>query len=150
MGKTLKGSLIVGIIFLFCSTTCLPVLASEGKPDLIIESMGFVLYDKRVTYATVKNVGDAEAFGTIYLKCTFTRMFFDTISYIDIVWISPVVLEPGDDVVFYLIYEYRLPKLGFFNFKCSLHPELTIEESNSDNNDLIQNYIVISGHWIEI
>ncbi len=150
MGKTLKRSLIVGIIALFLSTSCLPVLASEGKPDLIIESMGFLLYDKPLTYATVKNVGDAEAFGTIYLKCSFTRMFFNTFSCIDTVWTIPRVVEPGDHFVFHLIYEDELPKFGFFTFKCSLHPELTIEESNSDNNDLIQNYIAISGHWIKI
>lgn len=35
MGKTLKRSLIVGIIFLFLSITCLPVLASEGKHGLV-------------------------------------------------------------------------------------------------------------------
>jgi O-antigen/teichoic acid export membrane protein len=58
MGKyPLKRSLIVGIIFLFLSTTCIPVLASEGKPDLIVVSMGFVPYGDgevvRVAFATV-------------------------------------------------------------------------------------------------
>jgi len=35
MGKPLKMSLIISIVVLFLSTACLPVLASEGKPDLI-------------------------------------------------------------------------------------------------------------------
>ena len=37
MGKNiLKRSLLVGIVFLFLSTTCIPVLANEGKPNSII------------------------------------------------------------------------------------------------------------------
>ena len=149
-----RKCLAIGIILLFLATTCIPVLASEGKPDLIVVSMGFVPYGegqtKRVAYATVKNVGDAEAFGTIYLKYIFKRMLFGTISYIDTVWVFQGGLEPGEYIVFYMIYEYRLPKFGFFNFKCTANPTMTIDESNSDNNDLSQNYVAILGQWKEI
>ena len=40
----LRKSLVIGIILLFLSTICLPVLASEGQPDLIIINMGFTPY----------------------------------------------------------------------------------------------------------
>jgi len=62
MGKNpLKRSLIVGIILLFLSTVCLPVLASEGKPDLIIEDM--VIYSAHNPLeenfnCLVKNIGN--------------------------------------------------------------------------------------------
>jgi hypothetical protein len=148
----LKGSIIVGIVMLFLSTACLPVLASDRKPDLIVESIGFVPhgdgpFPPQIAAAEIKNVGDATAFGTIYLKYTFTRKFFGTIAQIDTIPMFQGGLEPGRTVDYFLIYEYELPKFGFFQFKCTVNPGRTIEESNYSNNDLAQNYLAFFGNW---
>jgi hypothetical protein len=77
-------------------------------------------------------------------------MLFGTIAYIDTVWVSQGGLEPGKYIVFYMIYEYRLPKFGFFEFKCTANPGGAVEESNYDNNDLSQKYVAFLGQWKEI
>jgi len=40
----IKKGLGATVVLLFLSTTCIPVLASEGQPDLIIINMGFTPY----------------------------------------------------------------------------------------------------------
>jgi hypothetical protein len=155
MGKyPLKRSLIVGIIFLFLSTTYIPVLASEGKPDLIVASMSFSPYGDSeteiVAAATIKNIGDTKATGTLYLEYTFSRLIFGTITNTDIVCMFGG-LEPGEEAYWPLIYESELPKFGFFEFKCTVNPGGgAIEESNYDNNDLAQKYVAFLGQWKEI
>jgi len=163
MGKnTLKRSLIVGIIFLFLSTTCIPVLASEGKPsstgtgkpDLIVSFIGFVPYGDNgpdVAAASMTNIGDVMAVGTFYLTYTVTRLISRTVVRTDTVPMSLYPgLEPGAQAGWDLIYESRLPKFGFFEFKCTVNPGKTMEESNYDNNDLAQKYVAFLGQWKEI
>jgi hypothetical protein len=123
-----------------------------GKPDLIVNSMSFSPYGDsgkvRVAAATIKNIGDTKAIGTFYLKYTFTRTVFGIIAYIDTVPMTIYGgLESGATAYWPLIYEYRLPKFGFFEFKCTVNPGGTIEESNYDNNILAQNYFAFLGHW---
>jgi len=160
MGKTLKRSLIVGIVFLFLSTVCIPVLASEGKPsstgtgkpDLIVASMSFSPYGDSgiVAAATIENIGDTKAAGTLYLEYTFSRLIFGTITNTDTVCMFGG-LDPGEEAYWPLIYESELPKFGFFEFKCTVNPGGgAIEESNYDNNDLSQKYVAFLGHWKEI
>ena len=152
----LKRSLIVGIIMLFLSTICLPVLASEALPDLIVEQIGFSqkkIYDPWEAYATIRNIGNASIEGSdFHLEYVFTRKVFGIIPIIvriDTVEITQFGgLEPGAFLAFDNIGRVRdLPKLGFFEFKCTVNPQKTMEESDYDNNDLAQNYIVVFGRW---
>lgn len=151
--NTLKRSMIVGIVFLFLSTVCLSVLAKEGKPDLIVDSMSFSPYgdsgNARVAAATIKNIGDSDIKGTLYLRYIFTRMVFGFIPIIAIINTVPMSggLKPGETAYWPLIYESELPKFGFFEFKCTVNPGKTIEESNYSNNDLAQDYFAFFGHW---
>jgi hypothetical protein len=151
MGKNpLKRSLIFGIVFLFLSTTCLPVLAGEGKPDLIVSSMGFSsIHWEDCGVATIKNIGDAKTIDNIYVDYKFTRLLFRTVGRFGTFWASGV-LEPEKETTFHLIYEKDLPKFGVFEFKCTVNPGRTIEESNYDNNELSQKYVAFLGQWKEI
>jgi len=156
---SLKRSIIVGIVFLFLSIVALPVLAQEGKPDLTVDSMGFTTYGdsgwQRISAATIKNIGDVNAEGIIYVKYTFTQMFFGVIPIRIVrtdtnwVWVDGG-LQPQKTTDINFAYESGLPKFGFFEFKCTVNPGRTIEESNYSNNDLSQNYIAIFGYWIQI
>jgi len=157
MGKNpLKRSLIVGIVFLFLSTTCLPVLASEGKPDLIVEQIGFVPYGdsglEDVAYMVIKNIGNAKSKEEISYKYTFTKMLFGIIP-IRIVqthtdsMIYEGGLGPQETCSGALIYENELPKFGIYKFSCTVNPDLTNEESNYDNNVLSQKFIAFLGQW---
>jgi hypothetical protein len=148
MGKTLKRSLIVGIIFLFLSTTCIPVLASGGKPDLSIERFDFVPVgdSQTITYATVKvkNIGDV-GIGTYQVSYSVRRLvLLKTVtsdSYTDING-----LDPGQSTSDNLIDTRELPKFGLFRFKCNIISDY--DESNYDNNLLVKNCLAIAGIWI--
>ena len=151
--NTLKRNLIIGIIFLFLSAACLPVLASEGKPDLIIEDMGFAPHNgiKKVFYTTIKNIGDAKAYG-IQVQYTFIRMLFGIIPIKNVfagVAYHTQVVSPQNTTDFFLISTLALPKIGFFEIDCTVNPEKIIEESNYDNNNLTMNYIALFGFWIK-
>jgi hypothetical protein len=151
----IKKGLGVIVLILFLSTTCLPIVnASEGKPDLIVQQMGFARDEETpvfVSYAIIKNIGDLKVVEDLYLKYTFTRLIYKTITNIDTTWMwIGGGLEPGEEVHWDLISDYRLPKFGFFEFKCTVNPDKIIEESNYDNNDLSQKYIAFLGQWREI
>jgi hypothetical protein len=152
----IKKGLGVIVLLLFLSTTCLPIVnASEGKPDLIVLNMGFAPYGDNgrdmVACATIKNIGEVNTAGTFYLKYTFTRLIYKTITNIDTKWMwIEGGLEPGREAYWSLIYEERLPKFGFFEFKCTVNPGKTMDESNYDNNDLSQKYLAFFGQWREI
>lgn len=156
MGKTLKRSLIVGIIVLFLSTTCIPVLASEGKPDLIITHIGFASIGdaplRDVARASIQNIGTEKAEGNIYVKYTFIRLLFGVIPIKVAQTGTKFVfrdggLQPQDFTYVNCIYEEDLPKFGIFELKCIINPGRTIEESNYDNNDLSQKFIAFFGQW---
>jgi len=136
----LKRGLILFFVFCFLASIGFPALANEGKPDLIVDSMGFTTYGdsgwQRISAATIKNIGDVNAEGIIYVKYTFTQMFLGII---------PIRIVRTD---INFAYESGLPKFGFFEFKCTVNPEKTIVEDNYSNNDLAQDYIAIFGHWI--
>ena len=146
----MRKKLIIGVIITVLVLSSTPVvIGSEGKPDLIVSFIGFVPYGdsgRNIAFATIKNIGDADIQGELTLKYTFIRLVFGTIARIDTVPMSGG-LKPGDFVSWTLIYESRLPKFGFFEFKCTVNPGRTIEESNYDNNDLSQKYVAFLGQW---
>ena len=153
-----KKIFIGGILTLLVLSSMPIVVGSEEKPDLIVDGMGFAPYGdsglEDISYATIKNIGDVEAKGTIYLRYTFTRMLFGIIpikivqSDTDSIY-SQGGVEPEHTIDFFLIYEFELPKFGFFKFKCTVNPGKTMEESNYDNNDLSKDYVAFLGIWIE-
>ena len=155
MGKTLKRSLIVCIAILFLSTTCIPVLASEEEPDLIITHIGFASTGdaplRDVARASIQNIGTAKAEGNIYVKYTVIRLLFGVIPLIAQTGTKFVYrdggLQPQDFTYVNCIYEEDLPKFGIFEFKCTINPGRTIEESDYDNNDLSQKFIAFFGQW---
>ena len=153
----LKRGLILFFVFCFLASIGFPALANEGKPDLIVDSMGFTTYGdsgwQRISAATIKNIGDVNAEGIIYVKYTFTQMFLGIIPIRIVrtdtnwVWVDGG-LQPQKTTDINFAYESGLPKFGFFEFKCTVNPEKTIVEDNYSNNDLAQDYIAIFGHWI--
>ena len=154
MGKTLKRSLIFGIIMLFLSTVCLPVLASEEKPDLIVEQIG-IAWDSQfndLVYATIRNIGNKTTSDEISLRYTIIRMLFGVLP-IRIVRTDKIScsyeggLNPGDFLCFTLSMQNDLPKFGIFRVSATVNPDLTNEESNYDNNDLSQKFIALLGQW---
>jgi hypothetical protein len=147
----IKKGLGVIVLILFLLTTCLPIVnASEGKPDLIVLRIGFAPVGDSgrdmAAYATIKNIGDVDIQGEFTLKYTFKRLVFGTIAYIDTSRMFGSVAI-GEEVFWGLIYEDELPKFGFFEFKCTVNPGGTIEESNYNNNFLSQKYVAFLGHW---
>ena len=158
MGKnTLKISIIVGIVFLFLSTACLPVLASEGKPDLIVENItiepGSMIFTE-VCYCTIKNIGDAPTGDVIEVKIIVKRRPFGIFPPLFTVYTGSAEhyiggpLNPGVSTQLFLANCEELPTFGFFQFKCIVNPGLKIEESDYDNNDHSQNFFTAFGIWI--
>ena len=159
MGKnTLKRSLIVGIVFLFLSTACLPVLASEEKPDFIIDDIFLWPSDYPYEYHfeySLRNIGDSPIYS------------FEFETYIKIQWmllgripLFPIVsrmqignlggLLPGENVNLSFASCDRLPKFGSYRFSLTVNPNLKIEESDYDNNKYSENWNVFFGQWKEI
>jgi len=152
--RIMKGFGVI-ILLLFLSTTCIPVLASEGKPDLIVSMIGYgpkdIHYPSRY-YAVVENIGNATLWNKEYtLLYVFTRMVFKKIPITvlhDYTWCYLSRLAPGEQLDFELMVEPRdLPKFGYFEYKCIINPNKSLEESNYGNNDLSQDYFVFLGHW---
>jgi hypothetical protein len=151
MGKNiLKRSLIVGIIMLFLSTACLPVLASEDLPDLIVQSVNIVpAGDSGMDFeaiAEIKNVGDADAIGSVQIYNSFNRLFllktvFSKYSSVGI------HLAPNETIIVKLTGMQVLPHFGFFIFNCQVNTGKLIEESNYKNNRLDKVCMAVVGQW---
>ncbi len=151
MGKNpLKRSIIVGIIFLFLSTTCLPVLASEEKPDLIVQSVNIVpAGDSGMDFeaiAEIKNVGNSDAVGSVQIYNSFNRLIllktvFSKYSS------AGIHLAPNESIIIKLTGMQVLPHFGFFVFTCHVNTGKLIEESNYKNNRLDKVCTAIVGQW---
>jgi hypothetical protein len=154
MGKNpLKRSLIIGIVFLFLSTTCIPVLASEGKPDLIVSGIYYGtigdVQDVHVVGGMIKNIGDANAIGNIDVSYTIRRLpSLISVRSGTIHGYGGIV--PGTEIDFTIGDTHGLPKFGFFRVTCEVNPGRTINESNYDNNKGSQNFLVLFGVWFPL
>jgi len=147
MGKNiLKRGLIIGIVCLFLSTTCIPVLANVGKPDLIVSS----IYRDRIpdtpnycVYAVIKNIGTETATGTFYLHDEIKRLFFGDIIHSETHILGLNELKPGAVYQYFLGYEWDIVPYFYllYRLKCTVNPEKTIEESNYCNNNLVRIFI---------
>jgi hypothetical protein len=150
MGKTLRRSLIVGIIMLFLSTACLPVLASEELPDLIVESINIVPDgDSGMDFeaiAEIKNVGNSDAVGSVEIYNSFNRLILlkTVFSKYSSVGIN---LAPNESTIVKLTGMQVLPHFGFFIFNCQVNTGKLIEESNYKNNRLDKVCLAVVGQW---
>jgi hypothetical protein len=143
MGKnTLKRSLIVGIVFLFLSTACLPVLANEEKPDLIIEDLLILpgSHPREENFiCLVKNVGNISTPSNKALDITVT-VRWKTLGILPLFPIQKFTagvtgsLAPGETVNIAFATTYRMPYFGFYSFYCRVNPEYIIDESTIRNN----------------
>ncbi len=144
MGKnTLKRSIIVGIIMLFLSTACLPVLASEEKPDLIIEDIvigpGDSAYEQELS-CRVKNIGNTSTPSDKFIDITVTVRWktFGLLPLIPVRKFTGSIggssLASGDTIDIGFAGTDRLPLFWFYQFSCIVNPESTIDELNYSNN----------------
>jgi len=151
----MKRTIIVGIVFLFLSTTCLPVLASEGKPDLIVDGIGRVPepdYNLYSIVVNIKNIGNETANGTFSVHYDVKRLlFFGRIVHsvtreLDLHELKPVEVHQHC----FGLQSQVFPAFGiFFELNCTVNPEKTIEESNYDNNNLVIRYFNLFGFIFE-
>ncbi len=143
--------LVVGIVLLFFSTVCLPVLASEEKPDLVATDI-FQHTDTEfevVHYigVEVQNIGNATANGSrLHFHVASQRLLFGRLPLksVSIEESSPVSFDmpPGFTFDFPIDYTptlFGIP-FGFYKLNCTVNPHRTIEESNYDNNFIEMKY----------
>lgn len=156
--KPLIGVSICAVVLLFLSTTCIPVLASEEKPDLIIEDIFLWPSDFPMEYHfeyRVKNIGDAPIYN------------FQLITNIQIRWLVlgiiplfPIYLTTQDGLVGRLLPNETinipfiscdaLPKFGSYRFSLTVNPSNIIEENDYDNNKYSEDWKVFLRDWKEI
>ena len=135
--------MIIGIVFLFLSTSYIQIVtANEEKPDLIIDDI--FLYYREPTRGsfrcTIKNIGNSPIPGhtSVELDVKVYRLLFRIIpipikSYISQEDIYRTLIGettvnttflPGSD----------LPIFGFFRIVVTINPNRIIDESTFDNN----------------
>ena len=153
MGKnTLKRSLIVGIVFLFLSTACQSILASEGKPDFVIAEISPYCHDIPVATDVacwVVDIGNATAYGSITIHASITWMFLGRFPIVQIRWFNYSEeydhgFPTGVRIPFQFAPISKIPKFGSYRFDCTVNPNQTLEESNYTNNDCTVTYFITS------
>lgn len=127
---------------------------NSGKPDLAMDSIGFVpIGDAQVDWVvdcSIINIGNGTAYGDINLAYTIRRLFSFIPVQSDTLYSSQSGLPPGQWTDFALSSNKVLPKFGFFRVTCEVNPDRTINESNYDNNKGAQNFLVLFGYWLAI
>jgi len=156
----LKRSLIVCIVFLFLSTACLPVLASEEKPDLIIENI--FLWPSNTPYEyhfeySLRNIGDVATpyyWSEIEISVKIYWLVFQTIPLLRIKSYTSTdyldTIRPGETINITFVSCDALPKFGSYRFSLTVNPSKIIEESDYDNNKCSEDWKVFLGQWKEI
>ena len=156
----LKKCLSVGIILLFLSIVCLPVLANEEKPDLIATNIFQSTYhgDFGVFHSVVvevQNIGNATANGSkLQFHVAIQRLLLGIfpLKSIFIEKSSPIQFDmpPGFQFDFPIDYTptlFGIP-FGFYKLNCTVNPNKTIEESNYTNNFIeIKYFFIIPLKW---
>lgn len=138
-----KEILMIGIIILFLSTTCLPVLASEALPDLIIEDMVIGPthnpFDEGFN-CQVKNIGDVSTSPDkdLDISVSVRWKIFGLFPLIKIRQFDAgpigLSLAPGETDLLPFATTSSMPLFGYYAFYCTVNPHLIIEESNYQNN----------------
>jgi len=153
-----KKGLAVGIILLFLSTTCIPVLASEGKPDLIIIGLGTIQADDFIdneVYCVVKNIGSGTAYDDIEVKVEIKRVLLGvflinkTLRHFFASGWSSSGLPPNNTTGMKFAMDYQLPQCLFriYRIYCWVNPDKRIEETDYNNNFYTQDVLVFFSDW---
>lgn len=129
------------------------VPSNSGESDLIIESINYGTIgdgqDVHVVGGMIKNIGDAPAIGDIGISYTIRRLP----SMINVKSSTGYMhggIMPGTDVSFTIGDAHGLPAFGFFRVTCEVNPNHSIGESNYDNNQASQNFLVLFQVWIPL
>ncbi|MBE3141332.1 MAG: hypothetical protein IMZ53_12230 [Thermoplasmata archaeon] len=160
MGKNiLKRGFIIGVVCMFLSTTCLPIVnASDGKPDLIIEGLGTIQADDFIhnkVYCVVKNIGSENANNFIDVKVHIKRVIFGVFlinktldSFFANRWDSGG-LPPNSTTGVNFTKDYQLPQGWFriYRIYCQVNPDKRIEETDYNNNFYTQDVLVFFSDW---
>jgi hypothetical protein len=150
----IKKMFIGGIVFLFLFTACLPVLASEEFPDLIIEDMTISPSNdpwQEKFSCQVKNVGNASVpYGkAIDITVTVQWKIFGLIPLKIIRQFNGGTIssgfEPGEIDKITFAGSYQMPVFGFYSFYCVVDPDQIIDESDNLNNDYTETVFFIFG-----
>ena len=153
-----KKCLVIGIILLFLSTTCIPVLASEGKPDLIIIGLGTIQADDFIdneVYCVVKNIGSGTAYDDIEVKVEIKRVLLGvflinkTLRHFFASGWSSSGLPPNNTTGMKFAMDYQLPQCLFriYRIYCWVNPDKRIEETDYNNNFYTQDVLVFFSDW---
>jgi len=154
----IRKCLAIGIILLFLATTCIPVLASEGKPDFIIDDIFLWPSDIPNKYHfeyRLKNIGDAPIYNFRHTATIQIRwMIFGKIPLIT-VYSNNIdggigALLPGDSINIGFVSCDTLPKFGSYRFSLTVNPNKIIDESDYDNNKYSEDWKVFLWDWKEI
>jgi len=147
----IRKCLAVCIFLLFLSIVCLPILAGEGKPDLVVTNIfQFTDHSFEVTHyisVEVQNIGNATANGSkLQFHVAAQRLLFGILPLksISLEESSPIHFDmpPGFKFDFPIDYAptlFGIP-FGFYKLNCTVNPHKTIEESNYDNNFIEKKY----------
>jgi len=153
-----RKCLAVGIILLFLSTTCIPVLASDEKPDLIIIGLGTIQADDFIhnkVYCVVKNIGSENANNFIDVKVHIKRVIFGVFlinktldSFFANRWDSGG-LPPNSTTGVNFTMDYQLPQGWFriYRIYCQVNPDKRIEETDYNNNFYTKDVLVLFSDW---
>jgi hypothetical protein len=138
-----KYIILILVLLLFLSTTCIPVSASQGMPDLIIEDL--LIFpghtpDEEEFRCQVKNIGNASTPYDKDLDISVT-IRWKTFGLLPLIQVRKFTggtggfsLEPGETIKLPFATSYRMPLFGFYTFFCKVNPEYIIDESNIRNN----------------
>ncbi|PNX51645.1 MAG: hypothetical protein BV456_02375 [Thermoplasmata archaeon M8B2D] len=146
----LKRILIIGIVFLFLSTSCFPFVTSsynvDHEPDLIIEDI-FIDYTKTGGYLStqVKDIGNPwdEVSSDIEIHVKIYRFLFGI----------PLIPVRSYTVWTYITYtkdiepRFQVVLKGLYRICLTVNPNRLIEESNFDNNKYYEDFQRSYGNW---
>jgi hypothetical protein len=134
--------MIFGVILMFVSTGCMPVLTCEGTPDLMFTgiSVHTIIYDQPALFCTVKNNGTATA--SDYMIQAFGGLFL----------LNEKVINNDDGLAANDSVEEILFVTGpyFGIYRLSLYVSTTTAEDLTSNNHFSHSYFIISSTVLHV
>jgi hypothetical protein len=147
-----RKGLVVGVILVFLSTACLPVLAKEGKPDLVPTNIYAEIYNEfsHPVYSlivAVENHGNASVNGSIQFRISAQRLLFGILPLRTRTFESSYTPDfdfyPGSLCLLSVHYKpillFGIP-FCFYKLNCTINPNKTIDEWNYSNNFIEKKY----------
>ena len=147
------GSLSNVVGYQSASTTCIPVVAREGTPDLIIDDIISKPYNpyEDEYLCRVTNSGNGTTDTIIMVEVTVKRLFLGifplrTVRFYRVGSHPENGLPPGESLNVLFAYESYLPVFGVYRYTCVVNPDLSIEESDYGNNVFSKTYTAFFGY----